>query len=127
MPAIRKAIGVETLDPRLLTAAERLQFEGFQRRQQTNHMVRRMADEGVPIKRIVRLTGLSRGLVRQIIRESILTAWFPRLEREWSGGCRNGAELWRRLRADEFHGSLRVVGEWATRQRRAEQAVPSET
>lgn len=68
MPAIRKAIGVETLDPRLLTAAERLQFEGFQRRQQTNHMFRRMADKGVSIKRIVRLTGLSRGLVRQIIR-----------------------------------------------------------
>ncbi len=137
MPAIRKAIGVEILDPRLLTAAERLQFEGFQRRQQTNHMVRQMADEGVPIKRIVRLTGLSRGLVRQItrgeredvfrIRESSLTAWLPRLEREWSGGCRNGAELWRRLRADGFQGSLRVVGEWATRQRRAEQAVPSGT
>ncbi|QRD53792.1 ISL3 family transposase (plasmid) [Pseudosulfitobacter pseudonitzschiae] len=137
MPAIRKAIGVATLDPRLLTAAERLQFEGFQRRQQTNHMVRRMADEGVLFKRIVRLTGLSRRLVRQIIRgeredvfrirESILTAWLPRLEREWSGGCRNGAELWRRLRADGFQGSLRVVGEWATRQRRAEQSVPSGT
>jgi transposase len=137
MPAIRKAIGVATLDPRLLTAVERLQFEGFQRRPQTNHMVRRMADEGVPIKRIVRLTGLSCGLVRQIIRgeredvfrirESILTAWLPRLEREWSGGCRNGAELWRRLRADGFQGSLWVVGEWATRQRRAEQAVPAGT
>ncbi|EEW56582.1 transposase [Ruegeria sp. TrichCH4B] len=100
-------------------------------------MVRRMVDEGVPIKRIVRLTGLSRGLVRQIIRgeredvfrirESSLTAWLPRLEREWSGRCRNGAELWCRLRADGFQGSLRVAGEWATRQRRAEQAVPSGT
>lgn len=137
MPAIRKAIGVKTLDPKLLTAAEKLQFEGFQRRQQTNRMVRRMADDGVSIKRIVRLTGLSRGLVRQIIRgeredvfrirESSLTPWLPRLEREWGGGCRNGAELWRRLRADGFLGSLRVVGEWATRQRRAEQAVPSGT
>lgn len=42
-----------------------------------------------------------------------------------NGGCRNGAELWRRLREDGFRGSLRVVGEWATRQRRAEQAVPN--
>lgn len=100
-------------------------------------MVREMAGEGVPIKRIVRLTGLSRKLVRQIlrgeredvfrIRESSLTPWLPRLEREWSGGCRNGAELWRRLRAAGFRGSLRVVGEWATRQRRAEQAVPNGT
>ncbi|WP_323811299.1 transposase, partial [Yoonia sp. 67-2] len=40
MPAIRKAIGVETLDPKLLTAAEKLQYEGYQRRQQTNRMVR---------------------------------------------------------------------------------------
>lgn len=137
MPAIRKAIGVKTLDLKLLSAAERLQFEGFQRRQQTNRMVRQMADDGTPVKRIVRLTGLSRGLVRQIlrgeredvfrIRESSLTPWLPRLEREWSDGCRNGAELWRRLRADGFRGSLRVVGEWATRQRRAEQAVPSGT
>ena len=31
-------------------------------------MVRRMAGDGVPIKRIVRLTGLSRGLIRQIVR-----------------------------------------------------------
>jgi transposase len=96
-----------------------------------------MAEDGTPIRRIVRLTGLSRGLVRQIfrgeredvfrIRESSLTPWLPRLEREWAGGCRNGAERWRRPRADGFQGSLRVVGEWATRQRRAEQVVPSGT
>src|SRR5690554_3455144 len=86
-----------------------------------------LAHDGTPIKRIVRLTGLSRGLVRQIvrgeredvfrIRESSLTPWLPRLEKEWADGCRNGAELWRRLRGGGFQGSLRVVGEWATRQR----------
>ncbi|WP_417604918.1 ISL3 family transposase [Primorskyibacter flagellatus] len=137
MPAIRKAIGAKALDRKLLTAAEKLQYEGYLRRQQTNRMVRQMADDGVPIRRIIRQTGLSRQLVRQIlrgeredvfrIRESSLTPWLPRLEREWAGGCRNGAELWRRLRADGFQGSLRVVGEWATRQRRAERAVPSGT
>lgn len=137
MPAIRKVVGATTLDPKLLTAAEKLQFQGFQRRLQTNRMVRQMADDDVSIKRIVRLTGLSRGLVRQIIRgeredvfrirESSLTPWLPRLEQEWGGGCRNGAELWRRLRADGFQGSLRVVGEWATRQRRATEAALSGT
>lgn len=64
MPGIRKAIGTKTPDPKLLTATERLQYEGFQRRQQTNRMVRPMVGDNIPIKCIVRLTGLSRGLVR---------------------------------------------------------------
>ena len=81
------------------------------------------------------MTGLSRNLVRQILRgeredafrlrESSLEPWLPRLTREWEGGCRNGAELWRRLRTEGFKGSLRVVGEWATRQRRAEASAYS--
>jgi transposase len=36
--------------------------------------------------------------------------------------CRNGAELWRRLKERSFRGSLRVVTEWATRRRRSEKA-----
>lgn len=41
---------------------------------------------------------------------------------QWAAGCRKGAELWRRLKARGFRGSLRVVAEWATRRRRAEKA-----
>lgn len=134
MPDIRKATGTATLDPATLTAAERLQHDGYLRRKQTNDAVRRLAADGVPIKRIVRLTGLSRKLVRQIVRgereevfrvrQRSLEPWLPRLEQEWSAGCRTGAELWRRLRASGFGGSLRVVAEWTTRRRRAEAAHP---
>ena len=95
MADIRKAVGARRLAPKLLTNAERLQYEGFLRRQHTNGMARRMAGNGEPIKRIVRLTGLSRGLVRQIVRQivrgaredvfrvrqSSLEPWLPRLER----------------------------------------------
>mgnify|MGYP001774380649 CR=1 FL=1 len=61
-------IGAKTLDPELLTAAESLQYEGFLRRQQTNRMVLQMAEDGTSIRHIVRLIGLSRGLIRQTVR-----------------------------------------------------------
>jgi len=38
--------------------------------------------------------------------------WLPQQRRE----------LWRRLRSEGLGGSLRVVGEWVTRRRRAEKA-----
>lgn len=135
MPDIRKVFGSRAIDPELLTGAERLLYEGFRRRQQANLTVQRMAGDGVPIKQIVRMTGLSRNLVHRILRgeredafrlrESSLEPWLPRLTREWEGGCRNGAELWRRLRAEGFRGSLRVAHSPATRQRRAEASAYS--
>ena len=95
-----------------------------------NAAVQALAAEGVPIKRHVRRTGCSRQVVRRIvrgeredilaIRQSSLEPWLARLDAEWTAGCRNGAELWRRLRGAGFRGSLRVVTEWATRLRRAE-------
>lgn len=68
MPAIRRATCSAELDLGILTTAEWLQFEGFQRRQKTNVLIQRMGSEGVPIKRIVRITGLSRSLVRRVLR-----------------------------------------------------------
>jgi transposase len=131
MRQIRQVIGSATINSALLTCAERLQYEGYLRREETNTSVMALSAEGVPIKQIVRQTGLSRGTVRQILRggrsdvfcqrESSLEAHWPLLDSLWTGGCRNGAELWRRLRASGFRGSLRVVGEWTTRRRRAEQ------
>ena len=50
-------------------------------------------------------------------RRSILEPHYASLERRWTEGCHNGAQLWRELRGQGFTGGLRVVTEWATRQR----------
>ena len=131
MRPIRMALGSVTIDPALLSHAERLQHDGYLRREEAHDVIRALAKAGTPIKEIVRRTGRSRKLVRDIVRggggdifrcrSNILEPHLTWLDAEWSAGCRNGAELWRRLQATTgFRGSLRVVGEWATRRRHAE-------
>src|SRR5271166_495943 len=68
MRPIRAAIGAATVDPDLLTAAEKLQYEGYLRREETNAAILAMAKEGATIKEIVRSAGYSRGLVRKVLR-----------------------------------------------------------
>jgi transposase len=131
MRSIRAAIGATAINPKLLTAAERLQYEGYLRREDANAAILALHQDGMPIKQIVHRLGYSRGLVRKVIRgqrsdvfrtrESTLDPFLCVLDEEWSSGCRNGAELWRRLKTRGFTGSLRVVTEWATRRRRAHQ------
>jgi transposase len=142
MHAIRSAIGATTINPELLTCAEKLQYEGYLRREEANAAIMALAKDGVSIKQIVRRIGHSRKLVRQVLRgertdvfqtrQSTLDGYLPFLDAQWTNGCRKGAELWRRLKAEGFSGSLRVVSEWATRRRRSEkvsnrqlQKVPS--
>ncbi len=136
MKSIRAAIGATVVDPELLTSAERLQYEGYLRREETNAIITGLAADGVPVKGIVRRTGRSRGLVRQIVRgertdvfrtrQGSLDAYLPFLDTQWEAGCRNGAELWRRLRELGFCGSTRVVSEWATRRRRSERMTTAQ-
>ncbi|MER9586975.1 ISL3 family transposase [Mesorhizobium sp. M0276] len=132
MRIIRTAIGATTINPDLLTYVEKLQYEGYLRREETNAAIMKLAGEGIPIKEIVRRTGHSRKLVRQVIRgqrtdifrvrQSSLEAWLPFLDGQWISGCHNASELWRRLKTKGFRGRLGVVSEWARRRRRAEQA-----
>jgi transcriptional regulator with XRE-family HTH domain len=80
----------------------------WQRREEVNGSVRELHRQGESLRAIVRTTRLSRRTVRRILRgtrndvfrsrESSLERWAERLDAEWAAGCRNGAELWRRLR-----------------------------
>jgi transposase len=142
MRQIRSVIGATVIDPELLTAAERIQYEGYLRREETNTAILAMIKQGVSIKQIVRKTGHSRKLVRQVVRGEQTDVFRVRqcslephlrwLDAQWDAGARNATDLWRRLKGQGFRGSLRVIGEWATRRRRAEkveaenlQRVPS--
>lgn len=133
MRQIRAAIGAATINPDVLSAAERIQYEGYLRREDTNAVILGLAKDGVTIKEIVRRTGHSRGLVRKVlrgqrsdvfrVRESSLERYLPWLDAQWAAGERNGTELWRQLRGQGFRGCLRVVTEWATRRRRSEKVT----
>ena len=68
MRQIRQALGSTGIDPDLLTCAERLQYEGFIRRQESNQAIKGLAAAGTPIKEITRRTGRSRKLVRSVLR-----------------------------------------------------------
>jgi len=132
MRQVRSAIGAATIDPGLLTAAERIQYEGYLRREEGSAAILGLARDGAAIKEIVRRTGHSRGLVRKVlrgqhsdifrVRESSLELHLPWLDAQWAAGERNGAALWRRLKRHGFRGCLRVVTEWATRRRQADRA-----
>ncbi|MCW2318886.1 transposase, partial [Rhodoblastus acidophilus] len=132
MRQIRSAIGAATIDPALLTHAERLQYEGYLRREEENAAILKLAADHTPIREIVRRTGCSRGLVRKILRGQrtdlfqgrphSLELYLPWLDAQWTAGLRNGLELWRRLTKQGFRGCSGVVSEWAGRRRRAEKA-----
>jgi transposase len=133
MLTVRKAVGVNVVDPTVLTCAERRQHSGWLRREEENTAILALAKQGVSIKEIVRQTGKSRGFVRQVVRGGrtdvfrsrlgSLDPFLNQLDADWANGCRNGAALWRRVKAAGFAGGLRVVTEWATR-RRKDEAMP---
>ena len=93
MRQIRAAIGATTINPSLLTAAERIQYEGYLRREEANAAILGLAKDGVSIKEIVRRTGYSRGLVRNVLRVGARMSSAPervRSNRIFNGSTRNG-------------------------------------
>ncbi|MCA1868345.1 transposase [Agrobacterium genomosp. 3] len=108
MRQVRMAVGTATVNPKLLTAAERLQYEGYLRREEANTVIRDLVGEGVSIKEIVRRTGHSRKLVRSVvrgqrtdifrIRQTSLEPHLPWLEAQWDAGLGSEQELFPQAR-----------------------------
>jgi transposase len=113
--------------PPPMTGAQRLQWQSWQRRVEVHDEVMRLRQQSVPVRHIARDLALSRNTVRRWVRGEqpelrrprmhSLDPWRLVLERRWAEGCRNGARLWRDLRDAGFKGGMRVVTEWASRQR----------
>jgi transposase len=109
MRQIRQAVGSNVVDPKLLTYAERLQYEGYLRRQETNDAIRELSTKGTPIRQIVRQTGYSRKLVRDVLRgqrfdvfrtrPSSLDSWLP-----WLNSC------WKKAHETLWHFGVRCKG-----------------
>lgn len=135
MRQIRQAVGSNVVDPKLLTYAEKLQYEGYLRRQETNEAIRELSKKGTSIRQIVRQTGHSRKIVRDVLRgqrldvfrtrPSSLDSWLPWLNSRWDDGARNALALWRAMNAKGFPGQSGVVSQWAQRRRLAQKANQS--
>jgi transposase len=91
---------------------------------------------GWPARRIARAVGVNRQTVQGWLRSGRLPVWRQRprgssvdrhaehLDRRWSEGCRNAAQLWREIRERGFRGQLRTAQRWA-RARRGAGMAPS--
>jgi hypothetical protein len=98
MRQVRSAVGAATIDVALLTAAERIQYEGYLRREEANAAILRLRAGGIPIKGMVRRTGHSRGLVRKVLRGQRTDLSRPGKAR-WRSTCRGSKSNGRRDRA----------------------------
>ena len=103
MRQIRLAVGGRVVDPKLPTCAEKLQYEGYLRRQKTNEAIGQLSKDELSIRQIVRQTGHGRKLVRDVLRgqrlgefrarPGSLDHWLPWLNERWDDGARNALAL----------------------------------
>ncbi len=112
------------------TAAARRSQASSDRRQARYEEVARLRAAGASISRIAALLGADRKTVRRWLRLGQASAWRqpqrgsmldghkPFLDRRWTEGCHNAAQLWRELVSLGFAGRPEIVRGWATRRRR---------
>ena len=78
MRQIRSVIGATTISPELLTCVERIQYEGYLRREETNAAILALSASGMPLKKIARQTGYHRQTIRRVVRGERSDVFRPR-------------------------------------------------
>jgi transposase len=117
---------------RLPTHEERLREERREARQRRYEEMVRLHRLGLPGHAVGRALGMSAPTVYRWLQAGgppthnkprqarNVTPHQAFLLRRWEEGCRNGARLWRELRARGYRGGERSVVRWATQRRRQE-------
>ena len=119
------------------TAAEQRSRTAYARRQARYEEAARLKTAGVSLKRIAALIGAERKTVRRWLRVGGALFWrkpqragglapyHDHLDRRWTEGCRNAAQLWRELVTLGFVGRPGTVRLWAGQRRKHEPKVAS--
>ena len=114
------------------TAAEQRSRTAYARRHARYEEAARLKTAGASIKRIAVVIGAERKTIRRWLRAGGAALWRkPRqpgglapyhdhLDRRWTEGCDNAAQLWRELVTLGFVGRPGTVRQWAGRRRKGE-------
>jgi transposase len=114
------------------TAAEQRGQDAYARRHAGYEEAAALRAAGVSIKRIAALIGIERKTVRRWLSAASAALWRKKphpgglapyqdhLDRRWTEGCHDAAQLWRELVASGFSGRPGTVRQWAGRRRKNE-------
>ncbi|WP_408904184.1 ISL3 family transposase [Rhodovastum atsumiense] len=138
--AVSEKVAIPTeAEPRQATREERLRADRRDHRRLRYEEMVRLHQLGLPGRAIGRAVGASLPTVYRWLKTGGPPTHNkpeqPRnigpheayLARRWAEGCRNGAQLWRELRAQGYRGGMRSVVRWTTQQRRQEGTGEAET
>jgi len=124
------AVSLPPTDLAKPTTAEQRRQDAYARRHARYEEAAELRTAGVSIKRIAALIGVERKTVRSWLRAGGAPLWRKppqpgglapyqdHLDRRWSEGCHNAAQLWRELVERGFSGRPSTVRQWTGRRRK---------
>jgi transposase len=126
------SVAIAPPEPAKTTAALQRSQSAYARRQARYEEAAQLKTAGASLKRIAAVIGAERKTVRRWLRAggaplwrkprglSGLAPYHDHLDRCWTEGCRNAAQLWRELVTLGFVGRPGTVRQWAGRRRKHE-------